>query len=276
MNWFFGENTKITDFNEKFWSDASKVVESKFLPFVVRESFFLTSNESRNLHDLTYQSEQLPFGRVDQISTVGMVAIDEDYITKFQDEVGKSLQLIQLVPDFNFFIQNVVKCYVPLSAPSQKSNLRKKGSGKSCHWLKGAIFLSLPEKDSFSELELAINIVHEIGHQVLMIYQDCDNLLENINYPIYSSVRKTERPAIMSFHALVAVYFMYRLTAGLLVSFESNGMTEKVKYIRNKMAALYSDFTEGMYAIKEANFTPFGTMLIMEMLEDVLKLKGIS
>ena len=81
--------------------------------------------------------------------------------------------------------------------------------GFSCHFARGAIFRAFPT-DSSAEV-VAIDIVHEIGHQALMVYQSVDPiLLGDHDAPVYSYIRRADRPAIQSLHAAVALAFMTR------------------------------------------------------------------
>jgi hypothetical protein len=47
-----------------------------------------------------------------------------------------------------------------------------------------------------------------MGHQALGIYQASDSILTDPKTPVYSAVRKTIRPGIHSFHAMVALAYM--------------------------------------------------------------------
>ena len=270
MSWFIGENSKVIDLSRRYWFEIDRVVQSKLVQFFKKYKPFLNLEEFRKLHKKNYLNADLPFGKFDRVSTVGMVAVNAEQVEKFEFEVSKSLRLLSEVPEFNTILKSVVKCFVPLTNTQSKNNLRRNGSGKSCHWMKGAIFLSLPEKDIFSEIELSINIAHEIGHQVLMIYQDCDEIMPDISRPIFSAVRKTNRPAIMSMHALVAIYFMYRFVGGLLESPVLIRNRNCELYLKSRLERLFSDFVEGSFALKNVDFSPLGEQMMAEMVNELL------
>jgi HEXXH motif-containing protein len=79
--------------------------------------------------------------------------------------------------------------------------------GFSTHLARGAIFRSLPaESDAW---DVAIDLIHEVGHQVLMTWQSVDPILSSPHdAPVFSEIRRADRPAIQSFHAAVALAFM--------------------------------------------------------------------
>ncbi|MEJ6789533.1 HEXXH motif-containing putative peptide modification protein [Brevundimonas sp. BR2-1] len=82
--------------------------------------------------------------------------------------------------------------------------------GFSTHLARGAVFRSLPEDND--AYDIAIDVIHEVGHQVLMTWQSIDPILtSDPAAPVYSEIRRVDRPAIQSFHAAVALAFMRRL-----------------------------------------------------------------
>lgn len=79
--------------------------------------------------------------------------------------------------------------------------------GYSTHLARGAIFRSLPaDNDAY---DVAIDVIHEVGHQVLNTWQSVDPILTSpLDAPVYSLIRRVDRPAIQSFHAAVALAYM--------------------------------------------------------------------
>ena len=79
--------------------------------------------------------------------------------------------------------------------------------GYSTHLARGAIFRSLPKDND--RYDVAIDIVHEVGHQVLMAWQSIDTIIaSDPTAPVFSEIRRVDRPAIQTFHATVALAFM--------------------------------------------------------------------
>lgn len=258
MGWLIG-NKSVSLINQ-YWSKENPVAK-KFHLFGKRDKAFLNIEECQKLHALTFLDEKHPFGKVDMTSVVGMVGYNTD-LSEFERRISKSLRIVNKISELSDLTQSAVNCYVPLEKVSDAIELRENGSGKSAHWLKGTLFLSLPMENEYSDYELALNIVHELGHQVLMVYQDSDPLLKNIAEPIFSSVRKTNRPAIMSLHGLVAVYFMLFFLKSL-----KNQDEEINKYTLEKTKILYTDFVQGAFALRNCEFTPAGLLLFDEMID---------
>ncbi len=103
---------------------------------------------------------------------------------------------------------SIVKNIIPMK--TIESEVRKEGVGNSNRESIGALYLSAPSAEP-RHLQLAINIAHEVGHQALMLYQTSDSIIQpaELTRDVYSAVRRIERPAIQSFHALVALVYMY-------------------------------------------------------------------
>lgn len=79
--------------------------------------------------------------------------------------------------------------------------------GFSTHIARGAIFRSLPADNDSADV--AIDVAHELGHQVLIVWQSVDPILASDPLaPVFSQIRRTDRPAIQTFHATVALAYM--------------------------------------------------------------------
>ena len=60
-----------------------------------------------------------------------------------------------------------------------------------------------------TEWDVAIDLVHELGHQSLFVWQSVDDLLTtDPSAPVYSLIRKGYRPAQQTYHGAVALAFM--------------------------------------------------------------------
>ena len=263
MNLLIGTNALSSSLVQHYWKSA-KVCDSGLEKFVHRDSKFLSEQECKELHRLTYLNAELPFGHFDKVSTVGMVATNPEYCENFNKDLVLALKRVGQVAAINSLMQIMVHSFVPLTNVPGKMSLRSDGSGKSCHWLKGAIFASAPVNHAFQDLEFSLNIVHELGHQILMVFQDADLVIEDLSKPVYSSVRRTERPAIMSFHALVAVYFMLYFFSELRKSADLT--PDEINYVDAKIGKLRADFSAGAFALRDIKFTPVGLLMMNEMI----------
>jgi HEXXH motif-containing protein len=105
---------------------------------------------------------------------------------------------------------------------------------------------------------------HELGHQILHVYQSCDPLFESDNFaPVYSGVRKTDRPAILSLHAAVALGFM--ITA--FESFGSGGISisDPDKYVAGRLNELRTDLVHTLVSLRKTRMTTLGRELVQEL-----------
>jgi hypothetical protein len=113
-------------------------------------------------------------------------------------EAGRN-HILNAADSLRLLFQSIVDCVVPLGGGMNR--------GFSSHFARGAIFRSLPSTDS--EFDIAFDVVHELGHQTLMVWQSIDPILtSDPAAPVFSQIRRRNRPAIQSFHATAAIAFM--------------------------------------------------------------------
>ncbi len=162
-----------------------------------------------------------------------------------------------------YVFKSIVKNIIPMR--TIESEVRKEGVGNSNRESIGALYLSAPSAEP-KHLQLAINIAHEVGHQALMLYQTSDSIIEpsELTRNVYSAVRRTERPAIQSFHALVALVYMRDFVASIDLSklneFEKDFIqTQHIQYISWLKANIW-DF-------KKITFTEVGKMIYDELFD---------
>lgn len=180
------------------------------------------------------------------------------------DIYGESIELVQrdtghFGPLFDLLVDNIV----PIKATSVRR--RKKGVGFSSHLARNFIFMSVPEIPEFAELELAINIMHEVGHQALLVYQSCDPILSSDPKAlIYSGIRRCHRPAILSFHGAVALAYMIQgfKTALLWPEYQSDRASE---YIRERLKIISIDLVQTLVDLSKCQYTPLGKRLFQEL-----------
>jgi hypothetical protein len=104
------------------------------------------------------------------------------------------------------YLNDVYTSLVDMVIPLRQSRAR----GWSCQYARGAVFLGFPRV--YSQLDLALDLAHEMGHQALALLQSSDALIaSDWDAPVYSEVRKTNRPAFQSLHAAAAIAFMVKL-----------------------------------------------------------------
>jgi HEXXH motif-containing protein len=129
----------------------------------------------------------------------------------------------------------------------------------------GAIFLSFEDRltsEGFERVELAIDLAHEIGHHVLHTFQTADSILSsNLREPVYSSVRRCVRPAIMSMHAAVALGYMLEAVECLV---RANILTgRELNFVDTFRDRYASEQTSGLSELEEkCSFTSLGQRLM--------------
>ncbi|MBC85669.1 MAG: hypothetical protein CL677_00700 [Bdellovibrionaceae bacterium] len=173
----------------------------------------------------------------------------------------------------NFFCSNksfvvdvfksIVKNIIPMR--TIESEVRKEGVGNSNRESIGALYLSAPSAEP-KHLQLAINIAHEVGHQALMLYQTSDSIIHpaELTRNVYSAVRRTDRPAIQSFHALVAVVYMRDFVA----SIDLSKLNESEKdFIRTQHIQFISWLKANIWDFKKITFTEVGKMIYDELFD---------
>lgn len=125
-----------------------------------------------------------------------------DNISDVYDEAARRIRNASAT--LHTLFDEVVDFVVPLGGGRNR--------GYSTHYARGAIFRSLPADND--ACDVAFDVVHELGHQMLMVWQSVDAILDSDpEAEVFSQIRRRNRPAIQSFHATVALAFMAHLEA---------------------------------------------------------------
>lgn len=176
---------------------------------------------------------------------------------------------INLLRKSDSFVTNIFDSIVKNIIPMKtiEDEVRKEGVGNSNHESIGAIYLSKPSVEP-KRVQLAINIAHEVGHQALMLYQTSDSIIQmdDLNKSIISPVRKTQRPAIQAFHALVALMYMKDFTNS--VNTKELSKNEK-EFILEQNNHFGTTLKNNIYNFRDINFTQVGKLIYNEIIEYV-------
>lgn len=135
--------------------------------------------------------------------------------------------------------------------------------GYSTHYLRGAIFRTFPP--SFNASHCALDIIHELGHQVLALWQSADPILTTPpKAPVFSQIRQENRPAIQSYHAAVALAFMLRLQQAHPNNME---LQEAAKELGAEYSvSLHNSLKLALQSLRSGcHFTDIGEEIIREM-----------
>lgn len=252
------------DFNafQPWMTCKSRVAEAKTLPCV--SGPYLSPKELAHLHEFLSTTDNQPLGTIGMpTSELQVLHDDAAAVKEFYQLVDQALAMIfQVSPSIEVLWKSLVKQVVPLAPVSPESKVRYLGSGISNHRFRGAVFTHPPLPDEFKAEELAINLVHELGHQALMVYQYADPLFQApASLPVYSAIRKVHRPLVMSFHALTALTFMCEFTKLASISFTGS----RQKYFERRLQEINFDFQVGLTAMDGIEFTAFGNLILNEM-----------
>lgn len=179
------------------------------------------------------------------------------------DEVSEQFSLgLNLIREnsqyFDKLVPKLVDVIIPLGQPLNYER------GFSCQFAKGAIFLS-PRADSYPAFNIAVSIAHETGHQALMLFQTVDSIIVDgqKEIPVYSAVRKTERPAMQTYHAIAAALFMVKACDVLL---SSNIEEEVQKMLRRKRMDCAKGILDSDTDLRtKCELTPLGTQMLSEL-----------
>ena len=179
----------------------------------------------------------------------------------------EALQLIQSSSDeFHRLVLSLCQQILPLCSTNHSLPRKKAGQGFSSHLFRGGVFLDPPNIDVFIVEELAVNLAHELGHQALFVYQSTDHIIEgDLRAPVYSVIRRVDRPAIQSMHATVAAGFMARFIEALL---ESNGEDcQRTAYLEGRLEENRTLVKQGLAALSHLSFSKLGRALCLELQE---------
>lgn len=175
---------------------------------------------------------------------------------------------ISLIKDtrstFDDRISGLCQCIIPLVPTDITAGRSKQGRGFSTQYFRGGIFLDPPDINEFQLDELIINIAHELGHQALIVYQTADKIIEgDPHFPIYSVIRKTERPAILSLHAVVASAYMAEMLE-IIRENEHYSMARK-EYLSLRLEENINLVRLGLSSLKAVSFTKLGKSICHEL-----------
>jgi HEXXH motif-containing protein len=138
-----------------------------------------------------------------------------ELVDRVADEIEFALQKIKTHAPLSYQrLSILVHEILPLSSGDDRLlNGAATGQGlSSAHYL-GGIFIAPPRGRGTDEdlVQLMLNLMHEVGHQMLFLLQASDTLVLNPKEQVYSPVRKVSRPVLRSMHACSAAAMMLEL-----------------------------------------------------------------
>lgn len=135
----------------------------------------------------------------------------ENFNSLHSDKIELYQKALEIIKGTSSYLDTLFNSIVEYVIPLSKDKL----AGYSSHFARGVIFRTFPSKQSPGTI--ALDLVHELGHQALMLIQSVDELIvSDKETPVYSEIRKRNRPAIQTFHATAALVYMYILSSSML------------------------------------------------------------
>lgn len=167
-------------------------------------------------------------------------------------------------PDFRIRFEHLNRTIVPLAQVNEKGTFR---TAFTSHDVKGAMFIVIPDvnDDPHWKLHLELDMVHELGHMALIVYQSADRLLSSeLSLPIYSGVRKTDRPAIMSLHAAIALTYQIEYLGDLIAQRNLRRDKSIIDYAIGLKEDLRRSLKDTLNGLERCQFTPLGWEIMEE------------
>ena len=91
--------------------------------------------------------------------------------------------------------------------------------------------------------------------------------MNGLEIEVFSVIRQTHRPAILSLHALIAVYFMLELLSDK--SFSKDFSIDQKEYLSARKIELKKQYISGSFALKDVPWTSLGGKIFSEMFDEV-------
>lgn len=207
-----------------------------------------------------------------------IISINSERISSFYAEIDDLKRILFELNDswvhrYHSLIEELI-----LREAASDYTPRKNGTGLSTHLYRKGVFLTNPDPSNHNKIELMLNLVHEIGHQALITIQGFDSILkDNYSKSVYSTIRKVERPAILSFHALVAVMFMVELILDIEMCYEEEKLCSP-EYFKIRCRDLEKELDEGIQTTREEDLSQVGKTILKEAvaLSAQFKLRNLS
>jgi molybdopterin-guanine dinucleotide biosynthesis protein A len=180
----------------------------------------------------------------------------------FLNKISLILKVIQNSDSLSHRLNSLINEVLPQDSLNPLRPLRANGSGLSSLKYRKGILLSLPVDSPVDTFELALNLAHEMGHQALMTYQIYDDVIRSDHdTPIYSVVRQVKRPAILSFHAMIAVLYMLEFIDTCRISLSELAPSS---YIEERRLGLHQELKIAIRSLSQLEFTPMGGHMMKE------------
>jgi hypothetical protein len=198
---------KIEYDNYQPWMSCTNQIEYFSKTWPISQNHVLTEPSALSFIANGLINNDAPLGNLGMPETDGF-EIELCPNIDFQNNIDKTLELIFAAsPNLQKRWEKLIQLIVPIK--HRNASPTTIGRGLSNHLFRKCIFVELPLDSPRKELQTALNLVHELGHQALITYQNADLIVEsNRDYLVHSVIRKTKRPVIRSYHAFFVSGYM--------------------------------------------------------------------
>lgn len=147
----------------------------------------------------------------------------------------------------------------------------------------GAVFLGKMIFERNRIDDLATSILHEVGHLVLYAQSAVNPPMEDIQAEVYSPFVKRNRPAIMVFHAQIAmarmILWLFSLKQFMLKNAQQSKLSDRIDLsrINNAIREYGRCYLEAMDNLKQIKVTNAGSQMIrdFESIAHILKASNL-
>lgn len=236
----------------------------KELDSLKKENDFILSSESLEKLNQVLSIEGHNLKRIhhDSNGKIGVCLKNQLNYSKDTNKLNECLVTLKdNNPEFYIRLKNYVSHIVLQTSSNDDYELRTDGTGLSSFNYRKGIFLSIP-LSKYWEVEFFLNLWHEVGHQGMITLQLVDKIINESHFKkIFSVIRKSERPAILSLHAVIACAFMVDFLVEnkkWLISLSSE------EHIKNKIKENRDRLMDGIDKLSKVKFTDLGEGVLKE------------
>jgi HEXXH motif-containing protein len=198
------------------------------------------------------------------------ILLESDCLDEWAGSLSEAAELAAgLVPWLGRLLHDMLTFVVPIRHRPDNLPTKRGFSTPLCF---GAIFLTFEDRSLTAPTaipELVVDLAHELGHHALHTYQTADPLfISDLRLPVYSGVKRFERPAIMALHASAAIAYMVEMLYGLETLSSHSGQV--LAWARIKRQELIVHQRQALSELRtKCAFTPVGERLIREFEEQL-------
>jgi hypothetical protein len=263
----------LKSFNEDFNQNFSHYRPWMSSPHFRRQERMWTMHEKSGILVSNYHYLSCLKSSIDEATIPVLALNDEEQVLKIFDNISEKRPTsfkvfnaaLDMVSNHGGWIGQIYSSIVDEVIPVY--GVRYVESSNSCtsHHFLGSPFHAIPIPLTMSPVfDLAVSFSHELGHQILSIYQRSDRIIKSdLLTPVYSGVRGTVRPAIQAFHAAVASAYMIESCRHVIKVLHGVERAYALEVLEEK----YQEFLPTIESLENSvEFTELGEKMFEELL----------